>query len=299
MNHCSDPDFFPVKNSTTPSAAGTKRMGTWLKKYWLLLIPTVFFPGLVLSAGPLLLMKKVVAFLALPAGLVWIALTYLMFWPGHSRLLRGVLILTWTLYTLGGNPLIGNRLLQPLEKPYSKFTSPEEPFDIIFVLGGGTTLTLDGIPQLGSAGDRVIKAARLYHEGKARKLVASGRSITEIWGDRDLSEEAMTIWKELGIPEEAMLGFDTPRNTNEEIAVYKKYLDSLEEKPERIGIITSAWHLKRTEKHWKNAGIDAIPIPADFRSRPIPFMSTYLIPKKRGFAHVQIALWEYLGILVD
>ena len=90
-----------------------------------------------------------------------------------------------------------------------------------------------------------------------------------------------------------------PRNTEEEIDAYLEYLDGLSDKPKRIGICTSAWHLRRAEKLWKRKGLEAIPVPADFRSRPIPLISTYLIPKKRGFSHVQIALWEFLGIWLD
>ncbi|MDF1752095.1 MAG: YdcF family protein [Verrucomicrobiales bacterium] len=270
-----------------------------LKRYLPLLIPALFFLALILLSGPLLLMRKVVVFLCLPAGIVWVLLSFALFLPQISRWHRAFLAIVWIIFTLGGNPLLGNRLVRTLEAPYAKYENPEEPFDILFVLGGGTSTTLSGEPQLGSAGDRVLTAARLYKRGKVKKLVASGRSITEVGKDRSLAGETVAIWTELGIPESDILAFEKPRTTEEEMKVYLEYLNSLPTPPGRIGICTSAWHLKRAQRLWTRYGLEATPVPADFRSKPLPVITTYLIPKKRGFADIQLALWEYLGLMFD
>ncbi len=274
-------------------------LASLLRRYWLLLLPTVFFILLVLLAGQPLLMRKVVVFLVLPAGFTWVLLTYLICWPGIKLRMRSVLVVVWLLYSLAGNPIIGNRLMAALERPMVPYESPTETFDILFVLGGGTTATPGGHAQMGVAGDRVMKAVRLYKAGQVKTLAASGRSMTEVWGDRDLSAETMGIWREMGVPDADMIGFSDPANTKSELIAYRDYLQSLPEQPERIGICTSAWHMQRAQKLWQRLGIEATPVPADFRSTRIPVISTYLIPKKRGFADMQVALWEYLGLLVE
>lgn len=265
-----------------------------VRKFWPLMIPVVFFAWLVLASGPLLLMQKALVFLCLPAGLVWVMLTFAIFFPGINRWGRGFLTVMWLIYTLGGNPLVGNYLLRTLETPYLRYVDESETFDILFVLGGGTRLSPNGTTQIGAGGDRVLHSARLYYGGQVRVLGASGRSITEVSGDRDLSQETIQIWSELGIPRSDTVSFSTPRNTREEIIAYREFLESRLEMA-KVGICTSGWHMRRTERLWKSYGLEATPVPCDFRSRPIPWLTTYLIPKKRGFADVQIALWEYLG----
>lgn len=274
-------------------------MKKYLKRFLPLSIPVVFFLLLILCSGPPLLMRKVIVFLCLPAGIVWVLLSFAIFWPGLPKLHRIYVLAVWIIYTLAGNPLVGNRLVRPLEAPYANNTVPEKRLEYLIVLGGGTGADLAGGVQLGSAGDRVMTAARLYKQGKVEKLIAGGRSITEIGQDRDLAGESKTIWMDLGIPASDIITFTEPRNTEEEIIVYRDYINSLPNPPQGVGICTSAWHLMRAEKVWKKHGLDAVPVASDFRSRPIPFLTTYLIPKKRGFADIQLALWEYLGLLFD
>ena len=268
-----------------------------MKRYLYLLIPLLFFLILILGSGSFLLMKKMVAFLILPTGAVWVLLTFVLFWPKLKRSVRVFFFGVWIIYTIAGNPLVGNLLLRSLESPYVKNVQPGEPLDILFVLGGGTVRGLADKPRVGSAGDRVITAARLYKKGETKKLGASGRSITEIGSDRILAEETVAIWSDLGIPDSDMIMLPDPCNTREEIDAYINYLRANPDL-EKVGICTSAWHLKRAEKIWRKKGLSAQPVPSDFRSRPIPVVPLYLIPRKRGFAHVQIALWEYLGILL-
>lgn len=266
-----------------------------LKCYWPLLLPVLGCLLLIAMAGSPLLMKKVIAFLILPAGMIWVLLAFAMVWPRQRLVSRLFFIGIWMLYTLAGSPLVGSKLMSSLEKPYVSFANPEEPFDVLFLLGGGTNQSAAAQPQAGTSGDRVVNAARLFNRGKAVKLVASGRSVTEVKGDRDLSAETKLIWTELGVPADRIHTISEPRNTEEEINAYIDYLASLTPRPQRVGISTSAWHLKRTLKLCERKGLEVIPVPADFRSSPIPIISQYLIPQRRGFTHVQMALWEYLG----
>ncbi len=266
--------------------------------YLALLVPCLLYAGIILSAGSVMLMKKAVAFLILPAGLVWVLLGFVVFWPGLRRIQRGFFLLLWLLYTAAGNPIVGNVLLRSLEQPYAGIAEPKEPLDFLFVLGGGTSTDLEGDAQIGTAGDRIVTAARLYHQGRVDTLVASGRSVTDIGGERSLAEDAVAIWKDLGVPESAMVTLSKPTDTRSEIDAYVEFLAQFPER-KRIGLCTSAWHMERTGRILEEKGLEYTPVPADFRSRPIPVISLYLVPRMRGFAHVQMGLWEYLGIWFD
>ena len=84
-----------------------------------------------------------------------------------------------------------------------------------------------------------------------------------------------------------------PRTTAEEIQVYKKVIAA--NSWHRVGVWSSAWHLRRVEKLCRSHGITLIPVPADFLSAPLPASPMYAVPQARGFQNVQKALWEFLG----
>lgn len=245
------------------------------------------------SMPSMLILKKVIALLILPAGIVWLVLATLAAWPGLKRGPRIAAAALFLIHTVAGNAWTGSWLLGKLEKPYVDLQAPAEPLDAILVLGGGTSGRPDGSAQLGPAGDRVITAARWYHAGKAKLLIASGLSVTDIGGKRSLADDTAAIWNELGIPDEAVIRFQSPRTTAEEIREFKKLVN--ERGWKRIGVCSSAWHLRRVETLCAKEGLSAIPVPADFLSTELPFNAMYAIPQARGFQNVQKALWEYLG----
>lgn len=258
------------------------------------LLPVVVCSGLLLGSLPsLLIAKKVIGLLVLPAGLVWLGLLLLVGWPGLNRWGRILAALVLVIYTLAGNPWAGAWLLGKLESPYAAMTRPAEPFDAICVLGGGSSSTPGGDPQLGPAGDRLIVPARLFLSGKARHLVTSGLSVTDIRGSRSLADDTASVWLELGIPETAITRLSTPRTTAEEIRAYKEIVAANSWK--RVGVCSSAWHLRRVENLCRKEGLEMIPVPADFLSAPLPWTPMYAVPQARGFQNVQKALWEYLG----
>ncbi len=259
-----------------------------------LLLPAAVCVGLLIGSIPsLLIAKKVIGFLALPSGLVWLGLMALATWPGLSRYGRFFAALILCFYTLAGNAWFGGWLLGKLESPYSEMTHPTEPFDAICVLGGGSSATPGADPQLGPSGDRLIVPAKLFLAGKTRHLVASGLSITDIGGSRSIADDTATLWIALGIPDTAITRLSTPRTTSEEIRAYKGLI--AEQAWKRVGVCSSAWHLRRVEKLCRKEGVQMIPVPADFLSSPLPWTPMYAVPQSRGFQNVQKALWEYLG----
>ncbi len=190
-----------------------------------LLLPAAVCAALILWSLPMpLIAKKVIALLMLPTGLVWLGLMALIGWPGLKRPGRLLAAAVLVLYTLSGNAWTGGWLLGKLEVPYIALPPVTEPFEAVCVLGGGSSPTPGGDAQLGPAGDRLIMPARLFLAGKARHLVASGVSVTDIGGSRSLADDTATVWLALRIPDSAITRLSEPRTTGEEIRAYKELI---------------------------------------------------------------------------
>ena len=248
---------------------------------WLLL-PTVVCVGLLLWAMPsLLIAKKVIGLLVLPSGMIWLGLMILVGWPGLGRWGRCLAMLILGAYTVAGNAWVGSFLLGKLESPYAAMAHPAEPFDAICVLGGGSSVTPNGHAQLGPAGDRLIVPARFYLTGKTPHLVASGLSVTDIGGSRSLADDTAAVWLELGIPEIAITRLSTPRTTVEEIRAYQAIIAA--RSWQRVGVCSSAWHLRRVEQICRSEGVTMLPIPADFLSARLPWTPLMPCPRRAGF----------------
>lgn len=241
--------------------------------------------------------KKVIAHFLMPSGLIWMALFAGIFWPGIAKRLRVMFALLWFALALAGSPYLGNSLLGILERPFYALEEVSEPLDAVVVLGGGTSESPGGKSAMGAHGDRVLRPAALFYEGRVKALITTGRSITEVGEARLLSRETAEIWQSLGIPEEVIFELDRPRNTAEELAEVALLLNEHSDW-KRVGICSSASHLQRALKESRKQGLTLIPVPSDFRSKPLPFVSTYLIPQGRGFRDVQTACWEFLGLLM-
>lgn len=260
---------------------------------WLLLPAAAFGVALALDGG--FVGQKAIARLAMPAGALWLlgyAGVLALLSAGHARAAVGAGGL-WLLYSLAGNLWLGGVLLRHLEAPFT--AAPTGHFDAALVLGGGTALRPDGAPQLGPAGDRLRVAARLFRAGQVDRLVTCGTSVAGIQQaeERDLAEETAALWAEWGVPEAAIVRVPGPRNTREEIAALRALV--AEHGWQRVAVITSAWHLPRALALARAAGLDVVPVGADFRGEA-PVAGVFgLIPSANGLYRVQTAAWELLG----
>ncbi|NOZ79465.1 MAG: YdcF family protein [Acidobacteria bacterium] len=242
-------------------------------------------------------LRKTVALCVMPLGLVWIALgtwALLLLWRGKRRDGFAATVL-WIALGLVGNLPLGCTLLGFLERPFVAIRPLEAgPFDAIAVLGGGVGRRPGGRAEVGSAGDRLALAAEMALAGRARLLVLTGPVRTLPDGTRvdDTALEA-DLLERLGIPNDRLMKVPGPRTTSEEIAV----LSSLATTKgwARIGLITSAWHMRRAMTLCKRDGLNAKPLPADFRGRLTHVGIRNLIPQADGISAVQHAAWEILG----
>ena len=245
-----------------------------------------------------LVAQKALALLLMPAGIAWELLIVLaiMAWRSGVRSLRIVASVALLIYTLAGNKWFGNALIDTLEKQIPPLSMAQmEPFQAVFVLGGGSGFSdVDG-PQFGIAGDRIALAARLWLAKKTPLLIASGSSLSDLEESHDLAADTAVLWQGLGIPKEAIIQISQPVITQEEIAAYAQLIR--QRGWTRVGLVSSASHLPRALRLCRRAGIDMVPLGADRISQSLSWSPYWLIPQEGGFVRVQRACWEYLGML--
>lgn len=246
-----------------------------------------------------LVLEKLLTALILPVGLVWIGLATLAWraWRRGDRTMAAIAVSTWLMHTVSGVDFFANLINHSLEAPYVQ-TNPlaeHEPLGAVVLLGGGTMVGANGQPQLGISGDRLLLAARFYHAGLTKRIVVTGKGHPALTADpTDSHDQAFELLCGLGIPAAQIdqLGGYT---TSEELQLVAQSVPA----GQRVGLITSAWHMDRAVRLAQRNGLSAHPLPADYRSpaslRPL---ATDLVPNAEALMTFSAGVREYLARLV-
>lgn len=245
--------------------------------------------------------EKTLTYLAMPTGLIWLGLIALTFlaWRRKQRAMLISLSALLAFYTLAGNDELTKLPLVWLEHEYVQIDPFQQgPYDAVFVLGGGIGVGTNGEPQLEMSGDRAALGARLYHMGRTQRLVAMGTTILGPGGEpQELGSAVTEIWQQWAVPDEHILHL-SGTNTREEMAAIRQMV---EKHPEwkRLGLVTSARHMRRAMRLAEKNGLSLEPLPANFRgTAPQWKIWSLIIPSGGGFFNSQQACKEILAGLV-
>lgn len=236
-------------------------------------------------------------------------------------LLGGALVLrrrrSWSLYLVAaaflllwlcGNRLVSMSLVRSLEWQY--LPPAELPrAEVIVVLGGGTRSQVYPRPihEIGEAGDRLLYAAYLYHQGVAPHLLLSGGVVAVDGPALQPEAEAMaTLLTLLNVPHDALWLEPRSRNTHENAVETRKLLEP--RGINRIVLVTSAMHMPRAVAIFEKQGFEVVPAPTDFLVTqadwnyyltPSPAVQVFnLLATPEALDNTSRALKEYVGILV-
>ncbi len=270
-----------------------------MRSIGLALVAVVLLVGSFAMVPSALYLGKVAGRLAMPTGACWFGLAALSFgfWVRRERRRCAAAAVLFVLLTVVGNAPLGGAMLGWLESDYVAADRYDGgPLDAVFVLGGSTTQSASGSARLGDAGDRLLTAARVFRQREVGVLVTSGSTILGIGRQRDVAREAAHILVDMGVSAEAIVEIAAPKNSAQEVVAYKAMAE--ERNWSRLGIVTSAWHMRRVQALCDRAGLVAEPIPADFRGDAGWDGLLSLIPDANGFRNVQRASWEILGAAV-
>ena len=247
-----------------------------------------------------LLLDKLLSVFAFPlgaslAGLVLALLALATGWRRSGTLLASLAVAwLWACST----PLFAGALVASLEDPWPPVPVQALPAaDLVVVLGGGLAPPPSGWPHadLGAAADRYWHAARIFHAGRAPRILVSGGNV---WDSGSVSEaEAVRgFLEDLGVPPAAIVAEGQSRNTRENADLTAALLEARAWR--RVLLVTSASHMGRASATFARAGVDVVPAATDHTlPSAIPGVM-YLLPQAGALEGSTRALKEYLGHLV-
>jgi uncharacterized SAM-binding protein YcdF (DUF218 family) len=246
----------------------------------------------------MLYLDKLLSQLAYPLGLsiLMAVLGLVLLIAGRRR--SGLLTLSTGILwlTLWSIPIVSDALRLSLEDRFANEPVAALPAAAaVVVLGGGIRGGPPDWPDpdLGRASDRVWHAARIYHAGKAVRVIVSGGSMP--WaGERRSEADAMVgFLADLGVPPDAILLEGRSRNTRENALFTAEILRA--EGMGRVLLVTSALHMARALATFRAAGIDAVPAATDFEVMPEPTHFIRWLPDAEALSDSTRALKEYVG----
>ncbi len=197
------------------------------------------------------------------------------------------------LYGLSISPVAGT-LCRSLENDYITEV-PVQPgrLDVVVVLGGGVAETAETGETLLSQPSalRLLRAVQLFRESGAAQLLCAGKGI----GRTSEGEVMAAAAERLGVPKEKILVDSISENTRDHaVEMDRRFAD----KTIRIGLVTSAYHLKRSEREFRAYFTNVVPIPSDFLvSQPKGIRAVDFVPNAGSLFKSAVALHEMAGLL--
>ena len=249
--------------------------------------------------------EKIATMIAMPSGLIWLALMTLTIqqWPfGRCRSERPrsfAILLTFLLYSIAGNGLIASSLARLLEAPWLQIDPlASQPPDVVIVLGGGASPGANDRIQGNSSGDRLILAAQLAQQWPQTRFICTGRRIESMnVTGIDPAQSSRDVLVRLGVSPE-QIEIHGGRNTSEEMRLLAEVL---KDRNEPVGLLTSAWHMTRASRLARASGLNVTPLPADFWTSPADHLTAAqwieaMIPNANSLVGNWWCLREYLGM---
>jgi uncharacterized SAM-binding protein YcdF (DUF218 family) len=251
-------------------------------------------------------LSKILPPLVYPLGLACLLIVVALILR-RPRLRTALLGLALALLLIGGNRWVALGLARSLEWRY--IPAGELPqAQAIVVLGGGTLSAQypRQTVEVDQAGDRLIYAAQLYHQGKAEHLLLSGGRIDWISSGAPPAEDMASLLEMLGVPPQALWLESQSRNTYENARNARAFLEPLGIR--RILLVTSASHMPRSVALFEKQGFEVIPAPADFsvtqegweqlKSGGLGSQLYSLLPSAESLSLTTRMLKEYVGMLI-
>lgn len=261
---------------------------------------------------------KYLIWAASPVG-VWILINALAWLGlfGRRGFKKTVIVIAHAQLLLFCMPWVSDRLMGKLEEEalvLQKARPLQAPVDAIVVLGGGLDTAYSGVrdlPDLEDSADRVWVGARLYKQGVAPLVVVSGGSFSQ---DSKVEVEAIGMARflmDLGVPSDVILKEMKSRTTLENAWQTLEVLDTrapegsglgaaskkTSNRPFRIALVTSAFHMSRAVNLFEGAGFKVYPVRADVRVTPQVKPFWQWLPDGEALDESTTAIKEYLGRL--
>ncbi len=252
-------------------------------------------------------LSKLLPIFLYPVGLITILLIAALLLRRFPRWQSIFVLAALGILLVASNTWVATALTRSLEWQYLP-AETYPPTDVIVVLGGttGSAIYPRQMVDIGGAGDRMIYAAHLYHQGVAPRLLLTGGYISWMDARQAPANDMAEILRMLDVPEDALWYETESRNTYENALFTKKILEA--KNIQRIVLVTSAMHMPRAVRLFEKQGFDVIPAPTDYNVTQADWDRLWtlnlttqlfnLLPSVGNLSDTTAALKEYIGILI-
>lgn len=237
-----------------------------------------------------------------PIAILWMALlASVVYQVCRGRIVAALYpaLLAAFIQIIGGTE-IPARLLADLERPYDPIGRgwPTKA-DAVIMLGGTHDYSSRSPLHfgVGEAADRILAAIDLSRTTGASALILGG-NYYELNGVRHPDSDMLLDWiKAWRIPSAPIFPLGMSANTREEAERAARLCQ--ERKWTRLVLVSSGYHLKRSEALFKKLGVPVMPVGAEFlgldslggRER------WHVVPRNRGFELLGYWVHEQVGMI--
>lgn len=211
---------------------------------------------------------------------------------------RGLIAAGGCVLSLASLNVVSSPFVRILEDTYPAIHVPDcPPADAIVVLGGNIHSEAPTASiEWNESADRFQRGVELFQANKAPYLVFTAARIPWRPGVTEgslLRDEALRR----GVPADRILLTEKQvANTAGEAVELKALMDH--RGWHRIILVTSAFHMRRSMRLMRHAGVNAIPFPTDYLAhRQQPLEAIDFLPQAESVHYTEIAVREWLGIL--
>ena len=240
----------------------------------------------------LFLAKKTITFFVEPLGLILTLACIGLYFLYKSAYKKAKFFLSSSVLLLAilSYPPISNSLIKHLESQYPKYNYSNN-IEYVHVLGGGHYDNPDWplSSQIGSTSlKRTMEGISIFNQANNpnMKLIFTGFPGSN--NQTSNAEINAKIARIANISDDRLIINGNPKDTQEESIFAKSVVGN---KP--FTLVTSASHMPRAIKLFKDLGLNPIAAPTDFKGRHKPLFST---PTIASFEKSRNAIHEFLGI---
>lgn len=211
---------------------------------------------------------------------------------GKKRSSQIILPVTFlVLYIVSVSP-VSNALCYILEKEYLLHNNAGvNHFDVVVVLGGGVSdnkYLQETIPSNRTA-SRLLYAVQVFRKTGARYLVCAGKGFGRISEAEVMANAA----ERLGISPTSIKIDPDSKDTWEHAEDLNKMF---QDKSVRIGLVTLAYHMKRSEREFRKYFSQVIPLPSDYLYSSSSLSIITFLPRSDNLYKFSTALHEMIGV---
>jgi len=192
--------------------------------------------------------------------------------------------------------LFANFLMGTLERGFvSRAMSVVAPADAIVLLGGGTRgdTHMGTLPDLNQHADRLVHAVALYKAGKAPVIVLTGGSFEDARPEAQQMQDVLAV---MGVPAQHLMLENKSRNTHDNAANTAQLLKA--NGMHRILLVTSAYHMRRSQALFAAQGLEVVPAPTDYQQLVAKQVLPDWLPVVSNLHQSTNALHEIVGYWV-